>query len=162
VSEVFLGLGSNVDAETHIRSGITALRTQFGGIHLSPVYETPAVGFVGEPFLNLVAGISTDMPPLELKAFLNRLEADHGRTRDVAKFSDRTLDIDILLYDDLYLVSPQIEIPRAEILDYAHVLLPLADLAGDRVHPVAGVPIINLWESFEGERANIRRVDLDL
>ena len=75
------------------------------------------------------------MLPLELRHYLRDLEDRYGRKRDVPKFSDRTLDIDILLYDDLVLLSPVLEIPRPEILKFAHVLKPLADLEPDLVHP---------------------------
>ncbi len=61
-------------------------------------------------------------------------------TASAPKFADRTLDIDILLYDDLYLLSPALEIPRNEILEAAYVLKPMADLAPDLHHPVAGYP----------------------
>jgi len=131
VSTAYLGLGSNIDAEAHILAGISALREAFGDVALSPVYRAPAVGFSGNDFINLVARIETALEPLELKRFLHALEDRHGRRRDVPKFSDRTLDIDILLYDDLYLLSPELDLPRDEILTAAHVLKPLADLAPD-------------------------------
>ena len=71
MSSVFLGLGSNVDAETNLRAGVAALRGCFGGLRLSPVYRSIAVGFEGNDFLNLAAAIDTDMQPLALKDFLN-------------------------------------------------------------------------------------------
>ena len=162
MSTAYLGIGSNVDVEHNIPAGVAALRKTFGDVRLSPVYRSVAVGFDGDDFINLVARVQTDMQPLELKDFLNALEDEHGRNRDQAKFSDRTLDIDILLYDDLYLTSPQLALPRGEILQYAYVLRPLAELAPDLVHPVTRQPLAELWRAFEGERSCLTAVDFPL
>jgi 2-amino-4-hydroxy-6-hydroxymethyldihydropteridine diphosphokinase len=147
MSTVWLGLGSNVNAETHIRAGISALKETFGDVSLSPAYASTAVGFEGADFINLVARVETDMQPLELRQFLRDLEDRYGRKRDAPKFSDRSLDIDILLYDDLVLLSPVLEIPRAEILKFAHVLKPLADLDPGLVHPSELRSLNDIWES---------------
>jgi 2-amino-4-hydroxy-6-hydroxymethyldihydropteridine diphosphokinase len=147
MSTAWLGLGSNVNAETHIRAGISALKETFGDVSLSPAYASTAVGFEGADFINLVARVETDMQPLELRQFLRDLEDRYGRKRDAPKFSDRSLDIDILLYDDLVLLSPVLEIPRAEILKFAHVLKPLADLDPGLVHPSELRSLNDIWES---------------
>jgi len=160
VSTVYLGLGSNVDARANIVSGIDELEVAFREVTRSPVYRARAVGFSGSDFINLVVKVGTDLGPLELKHFLHGLEDGHGRDRQVPKFSDRTLDIDILLYDDLYLVSPQLEIPREEILTAAYVLKPLADLAPNLMHPVRRRTIAELWRAFPGQDAGLVRIDL--
>ena len=160
MSIAYLGLGSNVDARTNIRSGIAALRASFGEVALSPIYRAPAVGFAGDDFINLVARIETDLGPLPLRDFLHELEDRHGRDRSLPKFSDRTLDIDILLYDDLYLLSPVLEIPRDEILSAAHVLRPLADLAPHLRHPVLRRGMAELWSGFPGDRSSLEVVEL--
>ena len=147
VSMAWLGLGSNVLAETHIRAGIDALEKDFQNVVLSPVYASTAVGFDGDDFINLVARVETELHPMELREYLRDLEDRFGRKRDVAKFSDRSLDIDILLYDDLVLLSPVLEIPRAEILKFPHVLKPLADLEPDLIHPVKLRSMANIWET---------------
>ena len=148
MSIVYLGLGSNIDARANISSGIDALRQAFGRVECSPVYQTPAFGFEGDDFINLVARVETDMSPLKLKSFLTDLEDRHGRDRQAPKFSDRTLDIDMLLYDDLYLLSPALSIPHGDILEAAHVLKPLADLAPEVIHPVCRKTMIELWNAF--------------
>jgi 2-amino-4-hydroxy-6-hydroxymethyldihydropteridine diphosphokinase len=147
MSFAWLGLGSNINAESQIRAAIEELRAKFGNISLSPVYTSTAVGFKGNDFINLVARVETDLSPLELRRFLRDLEDRYGRKRDVPKFSDRSLDVDILLYDDLVLISPLLDIPRAEILKFSHVLKPLADLDPDLVHPVELRTMIDLWSS---------------
>ena len=67
---------------------------------MSPVYRFPAVGFAGPDFLNLAVGLDTELEPFVLNDWLHGLEDRHGRRRDVPRFSDRTLDIDIVLYGD--------------------------------------------------------------
>lgn len=147
MSIAWLGLGSNVDAESHIRAGISELENQFGSVRLSPAYASTSVGFDGDDFINLVARVETDMQPLELRHYLRDLEDRYDRKRDVPKFSDRSLDIDILLYDDLVVFSPLLEIPRAEILKFAHVLKPLADLEPDLIHPTELRSISDIWKT---------------
>lgn len=152
----WLGIGSNVNAESHIRAGIEQLQKDFHKVVLSPVYTSNAVGFAGNDFINLVARVETGMQPMELRQYLRDLEDRFGRKRDVAKFSDRTLDIDILLYDDLVLLSPVLEIPRAEILKFAHVLKPLADLDPDLIHPLELRTISDIWGSSGMDASDLR------
>jgi 2-amino-4-hydroxy-6-hydroxymethyldihydropteridine diphosphokinase len=147
MSTAWLGLGSNVNAEANIRAGIEALREEFENVGLSPVYTSTAVGFDGDDFINLVARVETDLQPIELRQFLRDLEDRYDRKRDVPKFSDRSLDIDILLYDDLVLLSPVLEIPRAEILKFSHVLKPLADIEPDLTHPTELRPMSEIWNT---------------
>jgi 2-amino-4-hydroxy-6-hydroxymethyldihydropteridine diphosphokinase len=160
LSTVYLSLGSNIDARSNICSGIEALETSFGSVGLSPVYRAAAVGFEGKDFINLVARIETTMTPVELKDFLTRLEDRHDRNRDAPKFSDRTLDIDILLYDDLVLYSPAVQIPRDEILEAAYVLRPLAELAPGVVHPAERVTLAELWREFPKKQDTLEAIRL--
>jgi 2-amino-4-hydroxy-6-hydroxymethyldihydropteridine diphosphokinase len=158
MSTAYLGLGSNVDAKRHIGIAIRALQDEFGALTLSPVYRSEAVGFAGEDFLNLAARIETARSALELRDFLRELEQAHGRDRNTPKWSDRTLDIDILLYDDLVVYDDELEIPRKEILKFAHVLKPLVDLAPDLVHPVDGRTIADIWANSACRDARLERV----
>ena len=147
---VYLGLGSNVDAENKLRSALKHLEAEFGQVELSPVYRSKAVGFSGDDFLNACCRIETHRSPGELKHWLAELEDQHGRRRDLPKFADRTLDIDILLYDDLVGEFDGLELPRDEILKYAHVLKPLADLAGELIHPGTDRSYSQYWQAFAG------------
>jgi 2-amino-4-hydroxy-6-hydroxymethyldihydropteridine diphosphokinase len=161
MSIAWLGLGSNMSAETHIRAGIRELKRDFENVSLSPVYSSTAVGFDGDDFINLVARVETEMHPLELRQYLRDLEDRYGRKRDVAKFSDRSLDIDILLYDDLVLLSPVLEIPRAEILKFSHVLKPLVDLDPDLVHPTKLQTMAEIWKLSGLDESSLRLLPPD-
>ena len=147
MSTAWLGLGSNINAEAHIRAGIRELEEKFEKVSFSPAYSSTSVGFEGDDFINLVARVQTDLHPIELRRYLRDLEDRYGRKRNVPKFSDRSLDVDVLIYDDLVVFSPLLEIPRAEIMKFAHVLKPLAELDPDLVHPVDRRKMAEIWES---------------
>lgn len=159
MSRAFLGVGSNVDRERNIASCLNALRRRFGELTVSPIYRCPAVGFDGDDFFNLVVAVETELEPEALVTELHAIEAEHGRTRQGPKFSDRTLDIDLLLYDDRILDAPDLVLPRPEILERAFVLRPLADIAREVIHPVEGRTIGELWKDFPGPVGDIRPVD---
>ena len=145
-ARVFVSLGSNVDREAKIRLAVELLRARFGQIDLAPVYDSEAVGFDGSNFLNLVAGLSTDLEVEAVVAIFRDIEDRLGRDRSLPKFASRPIDLDILSYDDLVLDAPGIRIPRAEILYNAFVLKPLQDIAGDRLHPETGETYAVLWQ----------------
>ncbi|MGO4552224.1 2-amino-4-hydroxy-6-hydroxymethyldihydropteridine diphosphokinase [Lysobacter sp. 2RAF19] len=145
-AKAYLSLGSNVEPERHLRAAIDALRARFGRIVLSPVYRVPAVGFEGPDFLNAAAIIDSDLDPVALVAWLHDLEADNGRIRGHVKFSDRTLDVDLVYFDDLVLDLPDLQLPRPE-LRHAFVLRPLADIAPKFVDPVRKATLEDLWRA---------------
>lgn len=161
MAEVTLSLGSNIDRHHNIRAGLAALREHFGHVELSPVYESEAVGFDGEPFLNLVARIETDLSVGELSERLRAIEAEHGRVRGEAKYASRTLDIDILTYDDRVGVIDGVELPRGEILKHAFVLQPLADLLPDAVHPTEGRTYRELLSERDFPGQGLWRIELE-
>ena len=145
MSTAWLSLGSNLDAEVHLLAAAQALRARFGDVVFSPVYRTPAVGFDGPDFLNAAAAVQTDLDPFALNDWLHALEDAQGRVRGGERFSSRTLDIDIVFYDDLVLKGPgNLELPRPE-LRHAFVLKPLADIAPGHRVPTTGETLAGLW-----------------
>ena len=145
MSTAWLSLGSNVDAEVHLPAAAAALRERFGAVVFSPVYRTPSVGFDGPDFLNAAAAIETDLDPLALNQWLHALEDAQGRVRGGERFSSRTLDIDIVFYDELVLKGPgNLELPRPE-LRHAFVLKPLADISPGYCVPTTGQSLAALW-----------------
>ncbi len=152
VVRVYISIGSNVDRERYVTAALNALADWFGELAISPVYESEAVGFDGAPFLNLVVGVTTDLPVGTLSRRFKQLEADNGRRRDVPKFSARTLDLDILTYGDIVGHIEGVELPRGEILTNAFVLKPLADLAPGALHPVTGQSYGELWREYRSDQ----------
>jgi 2-amino-4-hydroxy-6-hydroxymethyldihydropteridine diphosphokinase len=140
-----LSLGSNLEPELNLRSAIAALRARFGYVKLSRVYRTRAVGFDGGDFLNAAAVVETDLEPEALDAWLHALEDAHGRDRSGPRFGDRTLDVDLVLYDERIVDGPgHLRVPRDE-LRHAFVLRPLAEIAPDVVDPRSGDTLARLW-----------------
>lgn len=161
MATVYLSLGSNIDREKHLSAGLDTLVEAFGDLRMSQVYESEAVGFDGDNFYNLVAAIKTDLSVGELALRLRQIEDDNGRLRSGPKFSARTLDIDILTYDDLAGEVDGVKLPRGEILKNAFVLLPLSELAPDALHPLAGKTFQQLWEAYDQSSQKLWPVAFD-
>ncbi|GLQ98511.1 2-amino-4-hydroxy-6-hydroxymethyldihydropteridine diphosphokinase [Dyella mobilis] len=152
MARVYLSLGSNQEPHRYLHAALQELRARFGELDISPAYRSAAVGFDGTDFINLAVGLYTDLSPLALNDWLHALEDRHGRRRDVPRYSDRTLDVDIVLYDDLVTQGPgHLDIPRKE-LKHAFVLKPVADIAPHLKHPVSGRTMAELWAAFPAER----------
>lgn len=160
MAAVYLGLGSNVDADKHLRGAISALRRTYGELRLSPIYRNTALGFDGDDFLNLVVGLETEEPPTGILRRIDEIHTEAGRVRGPDRYRSRTLDIDLLLYDDL--VDPALRIPRADILSYSFVLRPLAEIAPDAIHPETGRTYAEHWREFDAARHPLTPVDVIL
>jgi 2-amino-4-hydroxy-6-hydroxymethyldihydropteridine diphosphokinase len=147
MGRAYLSLGSNIAPEAHLRAALAALRARFGEVEASPAYRFAAVGFDGGVFLNAAANVDSDLDPFALNDWLHALEAAQGRDRSGPRFGDRTLDIDIVFYDDLVLDGPgHLQLPRDE-LRHAFVLGPLAAIAPDVVDPRSGRRLAELWRA---------------
>lgn len=162
MARVSISLGSNINPEHYIRRAVTALREQFGELIISPVYQTEAVGFDGEDFLNLVVCFDCSLDVQAVALSLKSIEDELGRDRSQPKFSARAIDLDLLTYDDLVVDEPGLQIPRHEILQNAFVLKPLSDICGDQKHPLAGSSYLQLWDEMEASAGRIDQVEMDL
>ncbi|WP_132998772.1 2-amino-4-hydroxy-6-hydroxymethyldihydropteridine diphosphokinase [Luteimonas arsenica] len=156
----YLSLGSNLEPVRHLREAIAALRERFGNVEVSIVYRFPAVGYQGPDFLNAAAALRTDLSPAALNDWLHALEDAHGRDRSGPRYSDRTLDVDIVLYDELVAEGAgNLRIPRDE-LRHAFVLKPLAEIAPDALHPLERRRIADLWRAHPDHDTAFDAVDL--
>ncbi|MES1927091.1 2-amino-4-hydroxy-6-hydroxymethyldihydropteridine diphosphokinase [Salinisphaera sp. T31B1] len=148
MTAVFVGLGSNIQPHAHVPLALHLLERSFGALQVSPVYQCPAVGFDGEDFVNLVVGFDTATDVHALQDQLRDIEAACGRDRAEAMAS-RTMDIDLLLYGDLIVDDDRLCLPRSDIVEYAFVLRPLAELVPESEHPVLRRSYRALWEAFD-------------
>ena len=158
MARVYLSLGSNIDREHNLRGAIRELRETFGELTVSRVFESTAVGFDGEDFYNLCIGLDTDMGVEGVNDTLHSIEDHYGRDRSGPRFSSRTLDIDLLLYDNLVIKQGKLELPRDEITKNAFVLWPLAEIAADTLHPTLNLTIAELWRGFDKTSQTLRPV----
>ena len=158
---VYVSIGSNIERDKNIRAAVRALRSAFPDLRTSSVYESKAEGFDGDDFYNLVAAFESDASLEQVCEILTAVEAAQGRERVGPRFGPRTLDIDVLLYGELVRHDEKFDIPRRDILAYAHVLGPLAELAPDLRHPEAGKHVRELWRLFE-RQGELRKVAVNL
>jgi 2-amino-4-hydroxy-6-hydroxymethyldihydropteridine diphosphokinase len=156
--QVYLSLGSNIKREENIRDCLDALADEYGALSISSVFESESVGFRGDPFFNLVVRLQTAQTVDALSTTLKKIEYRQGRERHQSKYSGRTLDIDILLFDDLCGEFDGICLPRPEITDNAYVLWPLAEIAGDLALPGTHSRIAELWEEFDKLKQQLQPV----
>lgn len=159
---VYVGIGSNIEPERHLRAGLAELRQRFGLLDISTIYANAAVGFAGADFLNGVVGFTTELTVHAVAARLRNIELAHRHRSDGPKLGPRALDLDLLLYGDQVSREAGLHIPRDEIVRYAFVLRPLAEIAGDRRHPLMGVTFAELWAAFDPSRETLTPVALEL
>ena len=142
---IYLALGTNLgDRLENLRSAVRALPPGIVVLAESKIYETPPWGYEHQPaFLNMAIRAETTLAPQALLEYLKALEVRLGR-KPAFRYGPRRIDIDILFYDDLILNSPHLVIPHPRLHQRAFVLVPLADLAPDLVHPVLGKSVVDL------------------
>jgi len=142
---VHLGIGSNIEPVENVRRALHALHARFGALRVSPAYRTTPVGCGPSPdFINLVVELRTDLTLPALWAELRGVEKAQGRVRNDDRNEPRTLDLDILLFDDLVTDAEPVPLPDPLIATAPFVLVPLADIAGPMRHPTAGCTIAAL------------------
>ncbi len=144
----YVSVGSNIDKEKNIEVALCSLRETFGKLTISPIYETAAMGFDGDDFLNLVVGFETNLSAHAVFETLREMEFKQGRLPNSQKFSPRYLDLDLLLYGDAIIDDGILKLPRADIEKYHFVLRPLTDVAPDLIHPVLKKSYREMLETF--------------
>lgn len=158
--DVYVSLGSNIAPEKHLRMACSELSGSYGELKLSSVYESAALGFEGDNFLNMVVGFATNEEAERIVARMERLHDKAGRVRLENPFSSRTLDLDLLLYGDAVRRRPKL--PREDIEKYGFVLGPLAEVAPDLCHPLSGATMQEMWDGFDQDEHPMTKVDIGL
>jgi 2-amino-4-hydroxy-6-hydroxymethyldihydropteridine diphosphokinase len=160
MAQIFISLGSNIDREYHVKNGLISLATAFDipfeKLQLSSLFECEAIGFDGPIFYNMVVGINCQHTVEQVTVMLREIEFNHGRDHNAIKFSPRTLDLDLLLYDNLIINQPA-QLPRDEITKNAFVLWPLSQLAPTLLHPVLHQNYQSLWQNYN---KNSQKIDI--
>ena len=151
---ILISVGSNIDRDYYIRASIDALSHYFDDVSHSSVYESEAVGFDGSPFYNLVVKAQTNRSIDEVCQTLKSIEKNHGRKHGEKKFCSRTLDLDLLTYDNQITGTP-VTLPREEILYNAFVLWPLAELVPQYTHPKTGQTYAAMWDKFDKQKQKL-------
>jgi len=142
---VYVGVGSNVAPELELPAGVAALQQTFDVTRLSSVYRSPAFGFDGDDFLNVVIELRTQLDADAVEAQLDAIENARRRGRRAGRFAPRELDCDLLIYAQQ--VDAARHLPRDDVLRYPFVLGPLAEIAPQLRHPLDGRPIARHWRA---------------
>ena len=151
MATIYLGLGTNLgDKEANLRTAIYKLQERIGKqVSLSSFYETAPWGFESDhSFLNAAIGLETSLSPIEILHITQEIEKELGRTKKSVNgsYSDRLIDIDILLYDTLVLQTPELTIPHPLMTERDFVMNPLIEIAGNVIHPTRQKTLSELYQ----------------
>ena len=150
MSLLHLNIGSNLDRRKNIRLALGQLGSFFDKIKISSLFESPSEGFEGKDFYNIGVNVETSKKASEVLDILHQIEDSLGRNRMQPKFSSRIIDLDLVLYNDV--IDKILNIPRKDILKYAFVMAPLAELNPQDSHPQLGISYSKLWSEFQSTK----------
>ena len=163
MARVAVSIGSNLERERNVKDALAALGKTFGELLRSPVYESTAYGFDGPPFYNLVVVFETPLDVRAVRAKIQAIENLQGRNIGENRSGSRSLDLDLLLYDDAVFRDQGLDVPRRELFEHAYILKPLADLLPAAPHPVTGESFADIWLRLGSRQEALSVVDgLDL
>ncbi|WP_417363600.1 2-amino-4-hydroxy-6-hydroxymethyldihydropteridine diphosphokinase [Galbibacter sp.] len=160
VNRAYLSAGSNLgDRRANLQKAIELLNEKGGTVtSCSSIYETPAWGFKSDDFYNICLGIDTHLSPSELLDCMLSIETTLGRTRDpkAENYAARTIDLDILFYQDLIIKNEHLVIPHPHMQLRRFVLEPLAEIVPGKIHPVLNQTISELLEECDDQSALVK------
>jgi 2-amino-4-hydroxy-6-hydroxymethyldihydropteridine diphosphokinase len=156
--QVYLGLGANLgDRQANLARALKLLGERLRVEQVSPIYETQPVGYAEQPpFLNAVCRAQTELGPLQLLSLVKGIEASLGRVPSFPN-APRPIDLDIIIYGDLIMETPDLTIPHPRLEERAFVLIPLLEVAPDLRHPVSGEHIKDLAARVGG-REGVKKI----
>ncbi|WP_428087922.1 2-amino-4-hydroxy-6-hydroxymethyldihydropteridine diphosphokinase [Candidatus Thioglobus sp.] len=147
MAKIHINIGSNQNREANIADAIDFLKLNFSDIKISDVFESPSQGFEGDDFYNVGMNANTQLSAEDVNAVLKNIEKTFGRDRSQPKFSSRLIDLDLVTYDAL--IDLELNLPRDDIMMYAFVLAPLAQLSSLDIHPLENKTYEQLWQDFQ-------------
>lgn len=157
--EILITLGSNIDRERNIQRALAELERhpRLRVLAVSPVYVTPALGADGQPsaqadFANAAVRAETDLEPAALRQVLRAIESAMGRVRTEDKFAPRPIDLDLAFYGREVIETGGRPLPDPDVLRFAHVAVPLADVAGEWVHPQTGQTLAEIAAALTNQK----------
>jgi 2-amino-4-hydroxy-6-hydroxymethyldihydropteridine diphosphokinase len=159
MAQVVVSIGSNLERERNVNDALEILGKIFGALSRSPVYESAAYGFDGPPFYNLVVVFQTSLDVRAARAEIQAIEDQQGRGIGEDRSGSRSLDLDLLLYDDSIFYDEGLDVPRREILEHAYILKPLADVLPAAHHPVTGESFGDIWRRMGAKQEVLSVVD---
>jgi 2-amino-4-hydroxy-6-hydroxymethyldihydropteridine diphosphokinase len=159
--KAFISLGSNIDPEENLPLAMRKLSVIGEIVAVSMVYQNSAVGPTPQPdFLNAAVLIATDLEPMELRTRLRDIEAKMGRVRSDDKYAPREIDLDLCLLGEILFESPELTLPDPNLLERPHLIVPMAELEPDFVHPVTGESLWRIAERLKGDTQLTPRPDV--
>ncbi|HEX5314303.1 MAG TPA: 2-amino-4-hydroxy-6-hydroxymethyldihydropteridine diphosphokinase [Gammaproteobacteria bacterium] len=158
--DIYIAIGSNIEPARHIPAAVAELARFYAPLARSPAYRSRALGFDGPDFVNCVVRGRSNASAATVVARLKELERAHGRREDDA-IGSRALDLDLILYGTEVIAGPTLTVPRPDILEYAFVLRPLAELAPHLAHPQTGRDFAWHWRHFVGAGLPLAPESLD-
>lgn len=156
--KVYIGVGSNCDAEQNIRSAIQTIKARFGSVKVSNIYKNASVKQPGQAFFNLVIAFDTHLDIDDLIQYLKSIENQQQRDRSHKERCVTTLDLDLLLYGDYEGSIATGELPRPECLTQSFILCPLAEVAGKQQLLANGDSYQMRWELFDQQLHPLKKV----
>ncbi len=144
--DIHINIGSNIDRAHQVVCALDKLKDHFLQLKCSSIYQSKAVGFSGASFYNLGVNAKTKLDIVQIKDILRLIETQQGRKRNEKKFSARLIDLDLILYGNT--INKKVNIPRSDILKYAFVLAPLAELMPNQLHPTEHLSYQQLWQTL--------------
>ena len=156
MNSVYILLGSNIDKETNIPQAISMLKKMCRVKMVSSIYETVPVGLINQPnFFNVIVNIETDLKPAELKEqILNVIEMKLKRVRNDLKESPRTIDADIILFNNEIIEYDNHYIPDPDLLTCLHIAVPVAELAPELKHPETDDTMASICRKLKGAKSD--------